>query len=115
MIKIINDVRIIINDDVYNKHAKEIDSSLLELCKKLGSIINSIVFSDVHAGGIQMGGCLRAEGCSEYIYDDVTIRYDWSNFKECIKLFEKKFTNIPKQNVDYFNDFVKAGEEYGWD
>lgn len=45
-----------------------------------------------------------------------TIKYDFSNYQQCIEEFVDMWKEIDKpESVDGFNDFTDFGDKYGWD
>lgn len=74
----------------------------------------SIDFCDVSAGGIQIRG--RHKLIKNYTYgNQPTIKYDFSNFKECIKDFLEDWK--AKDNPEYvknYQGFLREGERYNW-
>ena len=76
---------------------------------------DGIDFCDVCAGGIQIRG--HHKKIIGYIYgNQPTIKYDFSNVEEVICEFVEmwKRQDNPKDVESYLN-FLRVGEDYGWD
>lgn len=74
-----------------------------------------IQFVDVHAGGIQIRGFHKEINGHSY-GSQVTIDYNMVNAYDCAEKFIsewKKADTVDK--VKHFKEFIRMGEEYGWD
>lgn len=74
---------------------------------------NGVVFSDVHAGGIQIG--IRNKRIP-ILTSDVTIKYDFSNIDEATEeVIQSYLKNDNEKSIKWANDFYEQGCKYGWD
>lgn len=74
-----------------------------------------IDFCDVSAGGIQIRG--HHKEISGYTYgSQPTIKYDFSNYLDCIKQFIEMWKeHDAPEKVKSQQRFIADGEKYGWD
>lgn len=75
---------------------------------------NGIDFCDVSANGFQIRG--HHSLVQGYLFgDQPTIKYDFSNYKDCIKEFVAMWK--AKDNTEYltqYKSFLASGERWGW-
>ena len=110
--KLNNGTTIYLTPEMYADHAVEIEALsdyLLKHCKNL----HSIDFSDVSAGGIQLGGTHNAN--PGYIIMHKTINYNWDNINNVVKEFVSQWNSFMDTEVEAFKRFTEDGEKYGWD
>lgn len=74
-----------------------------------------IDFCNVGAGGIQIRGYHK--DINSYTYgDQITIKYDFSNYLECINEFVEMWTAYDTpEKIKVFKDFIADGDKWGWD
>ena len=110
--KLNNGTTVYVTPETFETHAVEfeaISDYLFKHCRNL----HSLDFSDVSAGGIQVGGV--HEYNPGYIMMHRTIKYDWSNINEVIRDFVKSWNEFMEEDVAAFKRFTDDGEKYGWD
>ena len=91
----------------------EIQSAIEEQLKEYPNF-DGIQFVDVNANGIQIRGFHKQSTYS--FIDQLTIKYDFSNYKECIEMFVLKWKERDNnESLDWHNRFIEQGEQYGWD
>lgn len=92
----------------------EIDKSITDQLSEYPNF-DGIDFCDVSAGGIQIRG--HHKEISGYTYgSQPTIKYDFSNYKECISDFIDMWKHQDNEkSVSSQKRFIEQGEKYGWD
>lgn len=91
-----------------------IESAIAELLKDYPDF-KGIDYCDVGAHGIQIRGHhLQIKG---YTYgQQITIKYDFSNYKECINEFVDMWKSHDiASKIHSEKQFIADGEKYGWD
>ncbi|MCL1696329.1 hypothetical protein [Lysinibacillus sp. BPa_S21] len=89
---------------------KSITNQLLEYPN-----FDGVDFCDVSAGGIQIRG--HHKEINGYTYgNQPTIKYDFSNYKECISDFIEMWKHQDnEESVNSQKKFIEQGKKYGWD
>jgi len=91
-----------------------IESAINEQLKDYPNF-ESISFTDVSAGGIQIGGSHKLVERYYYGHHQPTIKYDFSNFQQCIEEFVSNWKKI--DNAEYtqgYRQYLREGERYNW-
>ena len=92
----------------------KIRTAIAEALKDYPNFIG-VDFSDVHAGGIQIGG-LHKEITGFYYASMPTIKYNFSNIDEAVKEFVDGWKTADNpESVGNFKRFLELGSMYGWD
>lgn len=103
--------------DIINNHFNELIFIQEDIKKKLKGYKNflGIDFCDVSAGGIQIRG--HHSKIKGYTYGtQPTIKYDFSNYEECIKEFVLMWWEHDNDNyILKEKEFISFGEKYDWD
>ena len=107
-----NNVITYLDEEDYFKHVDTIINISNKLFKKCHDL-DSIDISNVHAGGIQIGGCHKTN--PNYIMMNKTFKYDFSNINEIAEEFIKHWNSYADHDINSFNRFTKDGEINGWD
>ncbi|WP_341323491.1 hypothetical protein NSQ62_08435 [Solibacillus sp. FSL H8-0523] len=102
---------------IIEKNLKKFLEIESEITKQLNDYpyFDGIDFCDVRAGGIQIRGFHKA--ITGYTYgSQITIKYDFSNWKECIEQFVGEWKRSDtKENINSYQSFLDAGDRWGWD
>ena len=106
-----------LNEDKLAPHLNELIQIEREITHRLDGFPNfaGIDFCDVSASGIQIRGFhVQVKG---YSYgNQITIKYDFSNYLECIDNFVEMWKEHDKpEKVRGYQSFIADGEKYGWD
>jgi hypothetical protein len=93
---------------------KNIEKTIIDELKDYPNF-SGIDFTDVGARGIQIRG--HHKDIKGYCYgDQITLNYDFTNWEECIKNFIGMWKSVDNEDyLKYQQEFIKAGEKYGWD
>lgn len=106
-----------LRDDILSEHKEKLIHIEQEITKQLTDYENfdGIDFCDVNAGGIQIRG--HHKQINGYTYGkQPTIKYDFSNYLECIDEFVQMWKEYDTPNkVRDEQWFIEQGEKYGWD
>lgn len=106
-----------LNEDKLVTNLNELVQIEKEINHRLDGYPNfaGIDFCDVSAGGIQIRGF--HSHVKRYTYgSQITIKYDFSNYKECIDEFVDMWKSQDKpEKVSGYQSFIADGEKYGWD
>lgn len=96
------------------KELLEIEKYITEGLKNFTNF-QGIDFCDVSANGIQIRG--HHKSITGYTYGkQITIKYDFSNYLECIEKFIDMWSEYDKpKKINSELDFIRDGEKYGWD
>lgn len=99
------------------KHEKELNEINKQISERLKDYPNfeGIDFNDLGIRGIKIRGFHKQ--IKGYSYGgQPTIKYDFSNWKECIDQFVTMWKNIDTpEKVVVAKRFFADGEKYGWD
>lgn len=107
-----------ISEKIINEHTSELDYIQTEIHKALDNEFpgfDGIDFCDVHAGGIQIRG-FHKEIMHYAFGEQITIKYDFSNYKECVDEFIDMWKAHDNANyIRGYKNFLEEGMKYGWD
>ena len=105
-------VSVFLEPTLYKEHYEELKSIcdyIFSNCREL----HSLDISNVHAGGISLGGCHNTN--PGYIIMNRTFNYDFSDLKAVATDFIREWNLFTKDTLDTFKKFTKECEENGWD
>lgn len=106
-----------LKEEILVEHLDKLIHIQNEINKKLEEFPNftGVDFCDVAAGGIQIRGH-HAE-IKGYTYgNQITIKYDFSNYLDCIGQFVEMWKEHDvSEKVREYDRFLRDGEKWGWD